>query len=175
LIAAVSSGYAKVGIVTYADALSALSALAAGKITLLLDPLHVPPALAKELVPQEYPAFVVFGLRSTLRDHRGAVVRFLRALRQANADLLKASTEQLGTTTASLPAFAGTPPSLLATAWAAVLPQIPTGPQAGSISQSAWRTALRGFADWGLPGYRPTDPTLSYQRVVDMSYFNEAG
>jgi ABC-type nitrate/sulfonate/bicarbonate transport system substrate-binding protein len=172
LIAAVSSGSAQAGIVTYSNAVAAISS---GAVTMLLDPLKVPPDLAKKLVPEEYPAFVVFGLRSTVRANREAVVRFVRALRQANAMLLKTPAAELGAETAALPAFAGAKAPALAQAWKGTLSQIPTGPKAGFISKAAWKTALGGYSEWGLPGYSATNPALSYGQVVDMSYFDQAG
>lgn len=172
LLAAVSSGSAQAGIVTYANALSAISAK---KVTLLVDPLKVPPDLAKKLAPTEYPAFVVFGLRSALEDHREAITRFVKVLREANAMLEKMSPRELGDATAKLKGMQGAPASLLAKAWEGTMSQIPTGSKAGFISSDDWSAALKGFDDWGLPSYDPNSSKLSYDEVVDMSYFNEAG
>lgn len=171
LMASVSSGNAQAGIVTYANTLGAVGS---GSVTLLLDPLKIPADLAKRLVPVQYPAFVVFGLRSTVRENKGAVVRFVRTLRQANAALLKLSPDQLGAKTAPLQGMAGAPASLLSKSWLGTMSQIPTGGQAGYISKDAWGQALKGFSDWSLPGYNASDSALSYKQVVDMSYFQQA-
>lgn len=172
LLAAVGSGYAQAGIVTYSNA---LKALAAKQVSLLLNPLKVPKALAKKLVPTEYPSFVVFGLRSAVKKHAEAVTRFVKALREANAILVKTSPKTLGVWTSKLKAFAGTPAPLLADAWTGTMSQIQTGPNAGYITPDAWKAALEGFKQWGLPQYKATDPALSYNQVVDMSFFNNAG
>lgn len=172
LLAEVSSGSAQGGIVTYSNA---LSAIAAKKATLLINPLQVPATLAKKLVPAPYPAFVVMGLTSTVKANAAAVTRFVKVLREANADLLKSTPTQLGSEMATLSAFAGTTATLLTQAWKGTLPQIPTGSNAGFISTSAWKTALQGFSDWSLPNYNPTNPAIQYKTVIDMSYFNKAG
>lgn len=172
LIASVSSGSAQAGIVTYSNALKALGS---GKVTLLVNPLKLSSGFAKQMVPTQYPAFVVFGLKSTVSAHREAVVRFVRTLRQANAQLLKMTPQELGNATAPLTGMAGAPASLLAKAWSGTLSQIPTGSRAGYISSSAWQAALTGFSGWSLPGYNANAQSLTYSQVVDMSYFNQAG
>lgn len=172
LIAAVSSGAAQAGVVTYANALSALSAK---KVELIVDPLHVPADLAQKLAPTEYPAFVVFGLRDTLEEKSEAVTRFVKALHEANAMMEDMSPEELGKLTAPLKGMQGAPASLLSKAWAGTLDQVPTGPKAGFISPEDWTAALKGFEGWGLPTYDSSSPQLAYDQVVDMSYFDKAG
>lgn len=171
LLAAVSSGSVQAGVVTYANALAALNA---GKVKRLVDPLNVPAALAQKVAPHQYPSFGIVGLQSTVQENSQAVIRFLRAIRQANTLLLKSSPSQLGQESAKLSAFSGASPVLLADAWKAVLGGIPTGPQAGYISQSQWQQTLEGYVDWQIPGYDRNDPSNSYGDAVNMSYFNKA-
>jgi ABC-type nitrate/sulfonate/bicarbonate transport system substrate-binding protein len=171
LAAAVSTDAAQAGVEVYSVALAALDA---GKASLLLNPLSIPPALAKELAPQEYPVGSIIALPSQVKANPQATVRFLRAIRQANAIMVKSSPATLGTETAKLKAFAGASPKSLTNAWKGVLGSMPTGADAGYISQSDWQAALQGLVSWDLPGYDKSSPSLTYSKAVDMSYFNQA-
>jgi ABC-type nitrate/sulfonate/bicarbonate transport system substrate-binding protein len=171
LIAAVSSGSAQAGILTYANSLAAINA---GKVSLLVNPLKVPAALAQKVAPHEYPSFGIIGTQSSVQANSQAVIRFLRAIRQANALLLKTPASELGAETAKLTAFSGASPKSLAQAWQAILGGIPTGPQAGYINDSQWQQTLQGFVDWSIPGYNPSDSSVAYSNAVNMSYFGKA-
>jgi ABC-type nitrate/sulfonate/bicarbonate transport system substrate-binding protein len=166
-VSAVASGSVQAAVVPYA---SAASAVASGAVHLTLNPLKESARLAKTLVPHVYPAFVVFGLRSAISAHKVAVQRFVAALRQANALLLRTPVATLGTMTAGLPAFSGSPASVLAQAWRGTLSQIPSGPSAGFINKKMWRAALNGFASWGIPGYSPHNPAYAYRSIVNMNF-----
>ena len=172
LIAAVGSGAAQAGILTYANA---LPALAAKKATLIVNPLHVAPALAAKVAPDQYPTFGVIALKSTIDSKQAGIVKFLKAIQQANATLNKESNSQLGAATAKLTPFAGAQPSQLAKAWEAIRTGIPTGSNAGFIPASAWAKTLKGFVTWSIPGYSPTNSAISYGNAVDMSLLNKAG
>jgi ABC-type nitrate/sulfonate/bicarbonate transport system substrate-binding protein len=172
LIAAVSSGSAQAGIVTYANA---LPALAAKKATLIVNPLHVDPTLAAKVAPNQYPTFGVIALKSTISAKQADIEKFLTAIRQANTALIKESNSQLGAATAKLTPFSGDQPSQLAKAWQAIRTGIPTGSNAGFIPASAWAKTLQGFVTWSIPGYSPTNSAISYGNAVNMSLLQKVG
>jgi hypothetical protein len=170
--AEVGAGTAQAGIETYSTALALLDAK---KATLLLDPLNVPAWLKAEVAPHSYALGGVLGIPSVIQQNKTAVVRFLKAIRQGNALLLKSSVPTLAQETSKLTAFSGTTVASLENAWKGTLLEVPTGSNAGYVTQTAWQQTVIGLKSWSLPSYDATSPSLAYSKAVNMTYFNQAG
>ena len=170
--AEVGAGTAQAGVETYSTALALLDAK---KATLLLDPLNVPAWLKAEVAPHSYALGGVLGIPSVIQQNKTAVVRFLKAIRQGNALLLKSSVPTLAQETSKLTAFSGTTVASLENAWKGTLPEVPTGSNAGYVTPTAWQQTVTGLKSWSLPSYDATSPTLAYSKAVNMTYFNQAG
>lgn len=170
-VSAVVSGSSQLASVPYTSALVAANA---GQVNFLVDPLHMQKTVAKKLVSAPYPVFVVLGQTSLLKQHRVAVTRFVKALRQAAAAMAKLSDAKLGVLTATLPAFAGQTAPLLTEGWRAVHPQLSLGPNAGFINRAQWANEVRGLAQWDLPGYTLSNPLMKYASDINMTFWNNA-
>lgn len=151
----------------------AYSAREAGKVNVLLDPMTMGDAEVKQIYRYEHPLSTVFGLRETVAGKREAVVRFVKALRQAGDLIAKMSPQQLAEMSRRLTeAFGTTPANALAQQWQIQKTMIPAS---GAISEPEW-TSLVAAAPlvWGFANLNPAEPALKYGSIIDMSYFNTA-
>jgi len=148
----------------------------AGKANVILDPLTVGDELAGQLYQYRHPLSTVCGMGPNLESKREAVSRFVAALREATAKISDTAPDQLGTIASRLPdVFGTTPASALALQWKIQQSLFPRGPDAGFIGEAEWKNLTAAApAVWGFANLKPDEPTLRYQAVVDMSYFNAA-
>ncbi len=66
-------------------------------------------------------------------------------------------------------------PSALTLQWEVQEKLSPHGPEAGVITREEWKSLLDAAPSlWGFANLRSDEPTLQYDKVVDMSYFNAA-
>jgi ABC-type nitrate/sulfonate/bicarbonate transport system substrate-binding protein len=169
----VEAGQADAGAVTVQDGLTAVGA---GKGTLLVDPSTMSDQQAQLISPTTYPVSIVYGLKDTIAQKREAVQKFVKAMHQAESMMLQANPAQLAQWCLNnVPGkpFAGTPQATLEASWAAFMRVAPSSQDGGFISQTSWSDALTGFGnDWGAVNWQPSDKSASYGSVIDMSFFN---
>ncbi len=173
-LTAVLAGSIDAGPVQIQDA---LTAEAAGKGNILVNPSKLSDADAKKIVPQPYASLVVFGLKANLASKRESVTRFLRALVQAAAILPTETSDQIAAGWLQLPTapFGTATQVSLAQAIDVFKPTFPTGPNAGDILQSGWATALSAFVnDWDSPNLDVNGAAAKYENAVDMSFLTAA-
>ena len=152
----------------------AYTAEQSGVVNILHDPRTVSEADGEKVFADRYPHMIVFGKKAVLEEKREAVVRFVSALQEASGVLASSTPEQLTQIALKVETFATTDPVLSAETWKIVKTQVPTGPDPGRISEDEWNKTLQGLVTWGVEGLDPADPDISYDAVVDMSYFDEA-
>ncbi len=171
VVAGALSGQFDAAMVNPQDAYAARDA---GKANILIDPLTISDEDATSLYPYSHPFSIAIGMRSTLAQKRGAVEIFIKTLREANQEIEKRSPEDLGQLLATrLPeVFGSTPASALALQWRIQQTLFPHSGNAGYITPDEWRTLISsGPALWGFANLKASDPTVAYDKVVDMSYF----
>jgi len=173
ILASALSGQFDAGVVNPQEAYTARDA---GKASILLDPLTISDEEASEIYPHRHPLSVVVGMGPNLEAKRDVVVRFLAALREAGDRIAASSPEQLSALSRVLPqVFGSMTPSALALQWQVQAKLSPHGPEAGVISREEWKNLLDAAPLlWGFANLRPDEPTLQYDKVVDMSYFEAA-
>jgi NitT/TauT family transport system substrate-binding protein len=139
----------------------------------ILNPSAMSESVARKVAPYSYPFAIVGGLASDLEAKKVAVERFIEALRQALALMQGLSAAQLGSITArDTAAFAGTPDAQLTSTYKLVKLQIPTGANAGFVARADWNNELNGLIATRQADVTLSNPVLSYESSVDMSYFN---
>jgi len=152
------------------SSLSTLASLAdEGKIHILLDPRE--PTYPTS-VPQGVSGGAWFGTRDNLLAKREAVVRFIHALGRGWADYQKMTADQIGALLRKEPSFQQFSDSALVSGSTAAKPFALDG----FISSPAWSATIRLYKD-GQLGLDAVDPTVamwSYERRVDMSYYDAA-
>ena len=173
VLAGALSGQFDAGMVNPQDAYGAQDA---GKANIILDPLTISDEQAGQIYPYHHPLSVVMGLRPNLEAKRDAVVRFVRALRQAEVELATKTPEELGELTKNLPeVFGSTPTAALALQYRIQKSLFPSGPDAGFISEAEWSALVQAAPLlWGFANLNSKDPSLDYAKAVDMSFFKAA-
>jgi hypothetical protein len=108
-----------------------------------------------------------------LQENREAIERFIQALREAEALIEQMTTQELAELTASYSdVFGGVPVEDLELAYQLIQPIVPTGEDAGRISETDWQAAIETLSFWEQPGASPDDPRLQYDQMIDNSYFD---
>jgi len=147
------------------------------------------PAGVNVIIPQntpDYPGFPdgrqvviagLLGLRANVDGKREDLVRFERAMIEAQRELAAASPDDLVRDVQQVEIFKAIPVETLRkqviTAASNIWKDPETG-KAGFISEATWVKSLRTYGYWGLQGFRPDDPAIAYDRMVDMSFFRAA-
>ena len=144
-------------------------------VNILFDPRTATEAEAEKVVPEGHPFTLVFGKKEVLEKKREAVVRFVAALQEANKIVQESTPEELAEITLQVEPWKTTDPAKLAQTWKVTQQTVPPGPDSGRMSEADWNKALNGVVKWGVEGIDPADPDLAYDKVVDMSYYDEAG
>jgi ABC-type nitrate/sulfonate/bicarbonate transport system substrate-binding protein len=171
LVAAVLSGQVTAAIQTSGFE----QAIAAGKAAEIVSPTS--PA-TKAIVGTQECSTAYWGLNSQLAKNQAAITRFIAGMRIARAQLDKESDAQVAAVFAKMPDFA---PSVVSRA--ALTEDIAEArpffsAEQGFISSSTWNASLDAFSHWGLASAGvPVDlkgKPLSYQGIIDMSYWNAA-
>jgi hypothetical protein len=140
---------------------------------LLIDPFTVLKSIGQKVVPVEFPFWTIGGVSSTLKAKRPLVIRFLQAIRDANALAATMTPAQLAATAVQWkPAFAATKVSDLEKGYDLVKPVMVSGPTAGRIAAKDWPRVLTALTFWELPGISGSDPNIQYGTMVDNSYFD---
>jgi ABC-type nitrate/sulfonate/bicarbonate transport system substrate-binding protein len=168
VIAAVVSGQQDCGVVT---ASAATTAVAAGKVKMLFDPRVVGSRPAG--FPQGLVESVFWGLTSTLKEKRSAIVKFVRAIIRANAFIKSSRPSDVATILRKDSAWQSFTQDQLTSIVATDVPFF--APDEGYISSSTWSVVLNFLQSGGYTFIDPSSPTWSYAKRVDMSYFTAAG
>jgi ABC-type nitrate/sulfonate/bicarbonate transport system substrate-binding protein len=149
------------------------SDLASGKLRMVTDTAVTSQRVA--LLGTAYTAdTTISGEKSNLEAKHEAVVRFLKALVEANVYLHSHTLAQVAAVLQKDSLFRTLPAG---TILADITAQQPFyTPDRGYISQSLWNTTLGLFTRWDIAslGNVQSNPTYSYSSFVDMSYLNEA-
>ena len=145
-----------------------------GIINLQYDPRSVTEEEGTKVFSESYPHIVVFGKKAVLEEKREAVVRFVSALQEASQIIETSEPLDLANITVKVEPWATTDPAASADSWAVIQKQVPLGEEAGRIAEDEWNNVLKGLVSWGVEGVDPADADISYDAVIDMSYFDEA-
>ena len=145
-----------------------------GIINLQYDPRSVTEEEGTKVFSESYPHIVVFGKKAVLEEKREAVVRFVSALQEASQIIETSEPLDLANITVKVEPWATTDPAASAESWAVIQKQVPLGEEAGRIAEDEWNNVLKGLVSWGVEGVDPADADISYDAVIDMSYFDEA-
>ncbi|UPJ71833.1 hypothetical protein [Bradyrhizobium sp. 187] len=147
-----------------------------GKANMLVDPQKITPEEMHAIYPYAHSLTAAFGIKDDLPKKRGAVILFLKTLRQANKALLELEDQQIVSKFRKLTdVFGTTTPASLEVQWKLEKHLVPTGDQAGELRSADWKDLLDAASTvWNLAGVKAGDPELQYNEVVDMSYFKAA-
>jgi ABC-type nitrate/sulfonate/bicarbonate transport system substrate-binding protein len=150
-------------------------AIAAGKAAEIVSPTS---ASTKAIVGTQECSTAYWGLKSQLAQNQTAITRFIAGMRIARAQLDKQSDAQVAAVLATMPDFA---PSIVSSA--ALTKEVTEArpffsADGGFISPATWASSLDAYSHWGLASSGvPVDlkgKPLSYQSIIDMSYWNAA-
>ena len=153
-----------------------ITAEAEGKVNMLLDPRTMTDEESHAIYPYSHPILNLLGMGPDLEKKREDIARFIAALREASALMEQRSSDELGMVAEQLPDVFGTTTSeALAQQWALAMPFLPSGENAGMVSEDEWVALLTaGPKLWGMPEDLPKLPAVSYANVVDMSYYKDS-
>lgn len=161
VLASVTGGRAQAAVVGAASVLGA-------PVKILVDTRSK--TVAKQYLSPQYPVGCVEGVAANLRSKRASVVKFLEVLNQA-AELFHADSASLNASIlGKLPWFETNTYQSLTLQVQAVQPYMYAGLAKAAITKGTWHLALNEYKAWGIPGYDATNPALSYQNFIDMSY-----
>jgi len=171
ILAGLKSGSYQAAVTTYNNALLAVQ----NGDHMLINPLD--PNDAKKYSVQPYPTATFFGLPDNLKAKKESVVRFLRAINDANVLIHKGGNlQELTNLMLSIDAFKPTPADVMQQQIQSIIPFIGAGmgSKPGYIPQDLWNNALQQYTVWGLDGFDPGAAVNSYKQRVDMSYYDAA-
>ncbi|WP_160148826.1 ABC transporter substrate-binding protein [Amycolatopsis alkalitolerans] len=119
-----------------------------------------------------------FGLASGLKNNKTAVTRFVAGMRIADAQVLQHTPDDIADVLGKDPAFAPSVVSREALIGQLKRQQAFMVRNEGFVSEQAWAASLKQFGLWGLnvngTKLDLNDSVFSYQKAVDMSYWNDA-
>ncbi len=149
-------------------------AIADGKASILIDT-RLPEVRERYLRDQVFPEAIEFGIADQLEGKRDAVVRYLRALGKARTFLETRPAAEVADVLASYPqGTSSLTADQMSDTVEALRAYSPLGSDGGYVGPEVWQTALAAFARFGLDGYDPDAPGVQYDRLVDMSFLQEA-
>ncbi len=144
--------------------------LDAGKVHLLVDPRD------KSSLPKDFPTTGtsggLWGMKSNLQSKRDAIVRLLRALDQAWVAMQKMSPEEAAALLRKSADWQPIAAAQLAKQYELDRPFFQ--PANGYLSSTAWQPSRQLLIDGGFTFMNTTDQKWSYERRVDMSYYETA-
>lgn len=150
----------------------AAQTIAGGGTHILVDPLQSD-FQSKYALPKALTASVL-GLASHLKSDPEPLTRFLRAIVRAQATMQTMSPDDLAVlmqkqqpeTFGSL--SVDNLKLQIKYAWESIT-------QTGYISSSVWASCLKSYDSWQVQGFSSSQPAVAYGKVVDMSYYKNAG
>jgi hypothetical protein len=188
-LARVASGNAQATVTNYTGALNTIRSSGGH---MLVNPLEKG-YREKFQLPPEYLTGVIFGKADNVKSKGPALVKFLQGLNDAAKIQTPENAERVAAADAKFEMFKATPPDALLEQVKAILPYNgaaanPLKPPAGATEQekakidylpgyitpASWTDGLNAFVTYGLTGYDPKAPAVSFDSIVDMSYLTEA-
>ena len=145
-----------------------------GVLNILHDPRTVTEEEGRKSFANSYPHLIAFGKPAVLEEKRESIVRFIAALQEATPIVVESTPEELATIARKVEPFATADPVRAAESWSILQSLVPDRPDPGRITEDDWSQLLEGLVTWGVEGIDPADPDLSYEALVDMSFFDEA-
>ena len=145
-----------------------------GLVNLIYDPRTVSEAEGKRLVPFQHPGLLAYGKKETLAAKREAVVRFTAALQEASEVIMNSTAEEVANIAVKVEPFATAELAPFIQSWELTIAGIPSGDEPGRLSESEWSALLDAIPAWGVADLDVSDPRLSFDAVIDMSYYEEA-
>ena len=171
-VPALASGEVQAAVVLSTQAFAAADD---GVLNILHDPRTVTEAEGRKSFPNSYPHLIAFGKTAVLEEKRESVVRFIAALQEGTVTVKESTPEELATIARKVEPFATADPLRAAESWAILQSLVPDRPDPGRITEDDWNMLLEGLVAWGTdPAIDPADPDISYDALVDMSFFDEA-
>ncbi len=144
--------------------------LDAGKVHLLVDTRDI------SSLPKDFPATGssggFWGIKSNLQSKRDAIVRFVRALDQAWIAMQKMSPQEAAALLRKSADYQPIDVAQLAKQYELDRPFFM--PANGYLSPTTWEPTRQLLIDGGFTFMNATDPKWSYERRVDMSYYETA-
>ncbi len=176
IVGAVVSGRADMMVGTPGNP-SVAAAIEAGELKVLIDTADRGDPLVDELGIGEITDRVWIGLEDNLESKRESIVRFVAGLKTAAEMFETAPAEELADLLLTLDLMKDEYPAAedredLIAAIEAAKPY--TNWNDGYITKEDWEQGLASIATWGLDDFDPADPARSYERIVDMSFYDEA-
>lgn len=167
VVAAVESGQADAGVTTYAQFLPILEK---GDFNVLVDTGNVDQR--KDVIGEDSPEAVYFGLTDTMKERRDDVVKFLSAILRADEFIKSSSPTEVASSLRQLEDFKSFDQDQLARSIEPSLSQML--PNGGVFTEEQWDLALEQISNWGLDGYDQDTPEFSFDDRVDLSLLDEA-
>lgn len=119
----------------------------------------------------------MLGMRDNLEKKRDAVTGFVRGLVAAQKIIDEESVDQLVPDVQKSDIFKATPPEQLKAQITSAKQSIwrdPASDRPGYISEEVWKASLQAYSYWGIEGFKADDPRLSYDELIDMSFYDAA-
>jgi len=167
----VEAGSYQLGVNSLAPAVAAQAAGA----HILIDPRSA--TYQQYYAPPPYMVEAYYGIGTRLEKMKGAVVKFLQAIQDAENLFRTQTPAQLTAEIRTNSAFAGQSTSSLVTGFTQLQSQMQggcNGQPHGDIDQACWAATLSGVATWGVPTFNPSSAANTYASRVDMSYYDAA-
>ncbi|MGW4340931.1 ABC transporter substrate-binding protein [Rhodococcus koreensis] len=119
----------------------------------------------------------LLGLADNLQAKREAMVRFERAMIEAQHILDHASPDDLMRDVQQVEIFKAVPEATLrqqiVTARANIWKD-PDSQKPGFISEATWTNSLKTYGYWGIQDFSPDNPDVAYDKLIDMSFYAAA-
>lgn len=128
--------------------------------------------LARSLFPSDIVNIGYWGLESNLAQKKTATTAFVAGLRMADQWLQTASDAQVAQALKKTSFFDNFTEQQIEQDLKYDRPFFTTNQ--GFISQQAWDASLKEFGTWGMNGVDVNSSELSYDSIVNMSYWNSA-
>ena len=128
-------------------------------------------ATRQKLIGQDYPEAAIFGMTSKMQANHDGMVRFMKAIGRAQKFIESNQPAAIAASLHKLPVFENQDVKSITAQVEDTIPYY--APNGGFITPDTWNFALTQYKLWGLD-LDPQDPTFSYDKRVDMSYYKEA-
>ena len=150
------------------------AAVAEGKGRLIVDTRD--PAERQKYLGDDFVDNAIWGLKSNLDSKRDAVVKYMQALDDARKFINDATPEEVTTALREAsPNWRELTEEQSLENVKTGLAYLPPGPPYGIIPEEKWDEWLHEkYRVLGLPNFEEIAPKLTYDKVVDMSFLNEA-
>jgi ABC-type nitrate/sulfonate/bicarbonate transport system substrate-binding protein len=144
--------------------------IAAKKAKIILD--TGDPAQREKYLGDNYLLSEVFGRTDKVKDKAAALTPYLKALDKARQYFLASSSDDLVDELAGMEAYKGLTKDAVKISLEEYRPHFQKASSTnGYVSKGQWDNTVQQLVTLGLPGFDASSPRLSYDQMVDMSYF----